>query len=188
MNVNIAPPYKKGFSLVENLLSLFVIALIVPTALAAMTLSLDFKRTTQQEAKSIEVAQYVFNQLPYAWKPELNILFPHAAPHPFPSIGSSDTLHVLFTDTLTPYDEDLSLEIGDTDWLLSDPSPGYTLPSTDASITAGYIVTITQEELTPTDLGYNTDHVRRFILKVAHPAGAPAAQQKTYTYSRLFRK
>ena len=171
----------RGFSLIENLFSLLAIVLIIPTALATITLSLDLKRDATLEAKSIEIAEYVFHQVHYAWKDEQSVLFPHSARN-FPSIARSEKLSILFTENLVPYDKDGALNPGDIDWKLSN-SHSSAIP---VEIASGYVVTLLQDDLP--EPAYNTENIRRFTVQVAHPAGAPARSRTRYTYSRLIRR
>ena len=171
----------RGFSLVENLVSLCVVALILPTTLAALTLSLDFKRKASQESKLIQVAAYVFSEMPFAWNDETGIFFPSNAPRPFPSISSGESLSILFTSEAKPYASDGVLNRGDRSWSLKNPDIPLTSPQEVAS---GYIATIVAA---PNDtLGKDPMRTERFKLTIEYPAGAPSSSRKSSTYYRLY--
>jgi len=173
-------PKMNGFSLMENLISLTVIALLVPTALAALTLSLDYKRKSSQESKVIQIAQYVFSEIPFCWLEEQSILFPNNAPIDFPNLPSGDTLSILFASHGKPYTSSGELKIGDTSWEVQKPEEPISTPQEAAS---GFIATVKKS---PNDLGYDSSRTERFKVTVEYPAGAPSTSRESFTYFRLY--
>lgn len=172
-----------GFALVEQLFSLVVISLLFPITLAAFSLSLGYKKDTVTESMGAEISSYVFSQLPYAWREEPSLLFPGEAPLDFPELSESGGFILLFSESGLPYDASPPLEIGDTDWLLTEADGTFSIPP---AATSGYIVTV--EHVGETNPLLNPELMRSFQVTVAHPAGAPRGQRTEVVYTKVLRK
>lgn len=182
-------PLKKGFSLLENILSLGIVSVIVPTALGALSLSLDHELRTRQETTSMRIADYFFTELPCLWSDTASsLLFTHLPPQSYPTLPAT-TYSVLFTREGTPHAE----QAGEAVTLISHPD----LPHLSShTVSSGFIATLTLGEAPPLStsdtttaaIGWDTERISKFTLQVSSPAGSPAHQRKTYTYSRLIRQ
>lgn len=167
---------EKGFSLVENLISLVVVAFVAPTVLSALMLSLTTKQQATHETRARQVAQHVFLELPYVWRDESSVMFPRsrgAGIPSFPELNSTGTpLAILFgADALLLQD-----------WQVAQPD----FPqSGNPDVTGGYLAIVTQVD--GSSLGYNQSYLRRFEVRVEFPAGQPAESRQSHTYARLFR-
>jgi len=104
---------------------------------------------------------------------------------------------MLFTSDAIPYAEG-DLSTGNTDWNFADTQNKLD-PIAEAQVqnmktSSGYIVTVALENDYMNDktdgdqdMLYDKRQVNRFVVHVEAPAGAPRANRKTYTFSRLVR-
>lgn len=167
----------------ENLLSLALIGLTIPIALAGLATALKQKQISSDGIKVTHIAQYVFHEIPYAWKNEQSILFPSHTALNFPEIHKSPPLNILFTSTGEPFSSSSSLNIGNQDWNITNPND----PQRQSNEVAnGYIVKIFPAKIPPASI--NTDNLQQIDITIEFPAGRPAKARKSYSYSRLFRR
>jgi len=166
--------------LAETLMSLSVVAIVLPTTFAVLSLSLEIKRESSQDTKLAQIAQYVFSELPHAWGDSRSVVFPNETPYEFPDFGQAE-LHLLFTESVELYDSSGDLVLGDFDWKVRDPKEPQN-QTLDA--TAGYVVTIRQEDFQGG--GDDREWLKRFEIEISYPAGKPFSARENYTYSRLF--
>ena len=170
---------KRGFSLVENLISLTAIALIIPTSLALLSQGVHFKTKAKLERACQEIASHVFSELPSAWNNNPSFLFP--SPLSFPLLSSTTELSIRFSEGLQLWQEGGDNATEPT-WKVINPDA---IHADSPELASSYIATVFLDDLPDPD--YRLSLVRRFSVRVSFPAGMPADKRTSYTYSRLFR-
>lgn len=154
---------KAGFSILENLVALSLVAFILPTLMGAMILGYRASLENEVEAKSIEVSNAVFADLPSAWLGGGKLF---ADTYEFPSLGENESVSFLC--------------YGDQQFrLLEYPD----MPVGEGVAEQSGLVATIRYDAESKVLGS-----ANFVLTVSGPAGKPTTARRQYVYERRFRE
>ncbi len=162
MTVGSQTRFSGGFSLIENLLSISILAAVIPVSLAALGAGMRAKEKSMLEYKSIEVAESIFSELPSAWSEAGGVLF--AGSFDFPRFADAEEVSFLFAEDgeAFPVTKPDQVQTG------------------RMAVASGCIATVTMDS----ESSHQGSEV--FVVRVSGPAGRPASGREEYEFRRRF--